>query len=107
MREYAQKFLGEATKDDKGKPALSLLPRSAVEEIAAVLEMGAQKYGRDNWKEGMHWTRLIDAALRHIYAFADKEDIDPESGITHLAHAATNLMFLLEYYKKQKGEDDR
>ena len=68
---------------------------------------GLQKYGRDNWRKGMDFSRLMDAALRHIYAFADGEDKDGETGLSHLAHARCCLAFLLEYEGKSLGKDDR
>ena len=66
-------------KFDTGKPPLGLIPRQALEAEAQVMAFGANKYGRDNWRGGMDWTRLSDAALRHITAFVDGEDVDPES----------------------------
>lgn len=94
-------------KHDNGKVQLSLLPYGPLCEIARVLEFGAKKYGRNNWRGGMKWTRLYDAALRHIRASLDGEDLDPETGLPHVAHAACSLMFLAEYYRKGIGEDDR
>lgn len=96
-----------AIKFDGGKPQLSMIPVSALEAEARVLAFGAAKYGRSNWKAGMDWTRYLDAALRHMHAFADGEDVDPESGEPHLAHARCCLAFLIEYQSKGLGTDDR
>lgn len=96
-----------ALKYDSGKPPLGLIPRSALVWEAAVMGFGASKYGRDNWRKGMEWSRLVDAALRHITAFNAGEDIDPESGLHHLGHARCCLAFLAEYVDKQLGTDDR
>lgn len=94
-------------KFDNGKPPLGLIPRQALEAEAQVMAFGANKYGRDNWRGGMDWTRLSDAALRHITAFVDGEDVDPETGLPHLAHARCCLAFLLAYSKLELGRDDR
>ncbi len=94
-------------KYDSQKPRMDLLPRAGIEEIAKVLEVGAKKYGDRNWAKGMDWGRLYAATLRHVFASLDKEDKDPESGLDHLAHAACNLLFLLEYKKKGLGNDNR
>lgn len=83
-------------KHDQGKPQLSLIPRSALIAEAHVMGFGAEKYGRDNWKHGLHYTRLIDAALRHILAYNDGEDNDPETGLSHLAHARCCLGMLID-----------
>lgn len=97
----------EGLKFDEGKPALGLLPYYSLQEIAKVLKFGAEKYGKYNWIKGMDWSRLIDASLRHILAFNDGEDLDPESGLPHLAHASSCLLFLLWYSEYRKELDDR
>lgn len=100
-----------ARKDDKGKPPISLIPRSALLAEARVLAKGKERYGAHNWREGgIAWSRLLDAAMRHIAAFTDGEDFDngPEgSKELHLANARCCLGFLIEYYEKGLGQDDR
>lgn len=97
----------EAKKYDTYKPRMELLSRIALEQMAQVLTFGAKKYDAHNWRKGMDWSRLYGAAMRHLLASLDGEDLDPESGFPHLAHAAVNLMFLLEYSSKGLGTDDR
>ncbi len=97
----------EAVKLDAGKPPLALISRIALEEEAKVMEFGKQKYGTHNWRAGMDFSRLMDAALRHMYAFADGEDMDKETGLSHLAHARCCMAFLLEYQGVKIGTDDR
>lgn len=96
-----------AVKFDAGKPPLGLISRTALEEEAKVMAYGVSKYGTHNWRAGMDFSRLMDAALRHVYAFADGEDLDKETGLSHLAHARCCLAFLLEYQGKSLGTDDR
>ena len=86
-----------ANKLDDGKPPLGLIPYSALMEEARVLGFGVEKYGAHNWRQGLEWQRLIDAALRHILAFNNGKDLDPETGLHHLAHARCSLGFLIEY----------
>ena len=95
------------TKHDQGKPPLELIPTAALLEIAKVLEFGRKKYAADNWRQGFAWRRLIGACLRHLYSFSSGEDKDPESGLSHLAHAGCCVLFLLEHYLMDLGEDDR
>ena len=97
----------QAKKNDTGKPPIGLIPRSALLEEARVLDFGAKKYDLHNWRKGMDHSRLTDAALRHILAYIDGEDNDPETGISHLAHARCSLGFLIEYQQKKLGKDDR
>jgi hypothetical protein len=84
-------------KFDAGKPMVSLVPSQPVIEIAKVMTFGAKKYAAHNWRNGLNWSRVADATLRHFLAWKEGEDFDPESGLLHLAHAGCNLMFLLEY----------
>lgn len=97
----------DGIKHDTGKPPLSWVPRSLKESVAQVLEFGATKYGRDNWRKGMEWSRILDAALRHMEKWNSGEDLDHETGLSHLAHAATNLAFLIEYQQEELGTDNR
>lgn len=99
-----------ARKFDNGKPQIGLLPASAITAAARVMGKGREKYGPHNWRSGMDWSRLIDAALRHIFAFADGQDVDDGEGGSnelHLANAICCLAFLIEYYERGLGTDDR
>jgi Domain of unknown function (DUF5664) len=98
---------GTALKFDTDKLPLNLLSTEAMNQTAAVLKFGAQKYAEHNWRKGFAWSRPLAAAMRHITAFNDGEDTDPESGLSHLAHAACCIMFLLEFQKTHPELDDR
>ncbi len=98
---------GTALKFDGGKLPLHLLSTEAINQTAAVLAFGAEKYAEHNWRKGFVWSRPLSAAMRHITAFNAGEDKDPESGLSHLAHAACCIMFLLEFEKTHKELDDR
>ena len=88
---------GEGRKGDSGKPQWGLLPFRAVGEVVQVLTHGAQKYAPDNWRKVPGGRRrYLDAALRHIAAWAMGERLDRDSGLPHLAHAACCVLFLLE-----------
>lgn len=98
---------GKGIKYDDGKLPMGLLSHTALKEIARVLQFGAKKYSSHNWRGGIYWSRLIDATYRHLGAFNSGEDRDPETGISHLAHAACDLIFLLEYEQTHQELDDR
>lgn len=85
-------------KADAEKPSWTLVPWSAMAQVVAVLDYGARKYDRDNWRK-VHDAkrRYADAALRHLTAWLGGEKADPESGLPHLAHAACCVLFLLEF----------
>ena len=101
------KAAGTAIKFDTDKLPLNLLSTEAMNQTAAVLKFGAIKYAEHNWRKGFAWSRPLAAAMRHITAFNDGEDTDPESGLSHLAHAACCIMFLLEFEKTHPELDDR
>lgn len=97
----------EGVKKDDGKTMLALLPFEALEEVGKVMTFGAIKYAAHNWRGGFKWSRLISASLRHLFAFIRGEDKDPETGLSHLAHAACCILFLLTFVLEASGEDDR
>lgn len=96
-----------ARKDDSSKPDLSLIPTVLLNEVAKGFQLGERKYGRDNYKAGLEATRLLAAALRHIYAVLDGEDLDPESGASHLGHAGCCLAMYLETQHLGTLKDNR
>lgn len=95
------------TKYDAGKPRPELLSADALLAISQVLAAGAVKYDDNNWRGGFNWSRLIGAAYRHLLAFHNGEDKDPETGLSHLAHLGCCVMFLIEHQTRNLGKDDR
>jgi hypothetical protein len=94
-------------KFDMGKLPLALLPIESIEEVAKVLRFGADKYTDWNWATGFKWSRLYSATLRHLFAHMKGENKDPETGISHLAHAGANVLFLIYHELHKQGVDDR
>jgi len=95
------------TKFDQDKVRFELLPQAALKEIAKVLTFGARKYDSWNWTKGLQYTRLLGALLRHIGAWSVGIDKDPETGLSHLAHAGCCILFLLWMEKFRPDLDDR
>lgn len=88
-------------KFDAGKLDYTLVPFEAVDEIVKVLMFGAQKYDRHNWKlVDNAEQRYLAAAFRHITAYNKGELVDPETGVSHLAHAGCCILFLLALENK-------
>lgn len=87
-------------KHDQGKPRMDLLidgcPR-ALEAVAGILTFGAEKYADHSWQGVERGEERYKAALlRHLTAVSKGEANDSESGMSHLAHAACNALFILE-----------
>ena len=98
----------QGRKDDSGKLPWSLLPSDAVEEVVKVLGYGAKRYTERNWEKGVLYSRVFDAMMRHSWAWFRGENNDKDSGITHLAHAVCDGLFLLAYIKRKMTKfDDR
>lgn len=65
-------------------------------------------YGRDNWKLGMSWSKVMNSLLRHIIRFwIFKENLDPETGLPHTTAIAWNALALSTYFLEGIGKDDR
>lgn len=84
----------QAMRLNLGKVQYSLIDLNALEQCARVLEFGAKKYARNNWKKGLRLTQILDSMLRHIAALSSGEFVDPESGLPHIGHIQCNALFL-------------
>lgn len=93
-----------AIKYDEVKPDYSLLPLADLEGLVEVLNYGAKKYTRDNWKQGggHNPDRLIAACLRHLARYQEGELVDQESGLSHIHHATCNLVFIMRQIRLAK-----
>lgn len=94
-------------KDSYNKISYADLPWKAIEAVAKVDRWGKRKYPRGNSKKEHSYTQLWDAAFRHLKTAILKEDLDSESEEEHLAHAAWNILTLLECKLNDKLIDDR
>ena len=100
--------MSEGTKHDSGKAPYHLLPFDAIGEVVRVLDFGARKYAERNWEKGIAYSRVFAAAQRHMSAWWQGEDRDPETGLSHLAHASCCALFLLAFVTRgRKDLDDR
>lgn len=101
---------GAAMKWDDTKLPLQLVPTEFVMAVAEVFAYGAEKYAPNNWRQGEEFpstSRVMGSIMRHLFSYNYGEDKDPESGINHLAHAATQIAILLYYLEYGMNEDDR
>ena len=95
----------QGMKFDSNKLDYTLVPWEGMEEIVKVLEFGAKKYARDNWKHVENAdTRYLAAAFRHLVQYNNGELTDSETGVSHLAHAGCCILFLLALEKKNDSD---
>jgi hypothetical protein len=98
--------MGEGLKYDEGKLHWELLPMDCVEDVVKILTFGSKKYGPNNWQEVDNANdRYYAALMRHLTANRKGEVLDEESGLSHLAHAMCNVVFLLWLEKHKDGKD--
>lgn len=99
--------MSNATRHNKNKVDLSLLPTEACIEECKVWEFGAKVYGRSNWEKlwGDKTVEVVLASmLRHIAALKRGEYYDPESGEQHAGHIRCNAAMLIRYVNQlEKG----
>lgn len=97
----------KGVKFDKEKVDMDLLTPYGLEKVAQVMTYGKQKYGANNWRGGIAYSRLLAATMRHLNAYRKGQSLDPETGISHIAHAACNLFMLMEFEETRTDLDDR
>ena len=90
------------------KVSVSLFPATVMMEVSVALLEGALKYGRYNWRTaGVRESVYIDAAERHMAAYREGEDIDPDSGLSHITKAIASLTVLRDGMIRGNTTDDR
>jgi len=100
-------MLIEGVKHDTDKLPIHLIPPELITAVANILLFGAKKYEERNWEKGMAWSRCWSACQRHLWAWWGGEGNDPETGESHLWHAACCIAFLVAYEQRNLGTDDR
>lgn len=90
------------------KAPLSLVPPALVIAASDALQLGAEKYGPYNWRDyPVQLMTYLEAAMRHLLAYQDGQDLDPESGKSHLSHAAACLAIVLDCLESGTLVDNR
>jgi hypothetical protein len=88
--------------------AFSVIPFRVLAGLALALAEGAWKYGRHNYRPaGVLVMVYIDATLRHLFAYAEGQDIDPASGFHHVDKAMASLCVLRDGLYQGNVVDDR
>lgn len=86
-----------------------MMPPYALEQLMRVFMFGREKYDEDNWRSGDGVSRLeaYDSLQRHAQAWLAGEDLDPESNLHHLAHAAWNALAIVELERLFPEKEER
>jgi hypothetical protein len=63
--------------------------------------------GKNNWKKGLKYSEICESLQRHLNAFVQGENNDPESKLAHIGHILCNAMFLSYMTLFRTDLDDR
>lgn len=86
----------ETQRFNEGKTDWTLVHFPSLKPLLSVLAYGANKYSKDNWKNGgvnTEKTVIMQSMLRHVLALAGGEERDKESKLHHIGHIMANCMF--------------
>lgn len=90
------------------KAPMSTVSAAVMAEIGVAMLEGAAKYGRHNYREaGVRASVYYDATMRHLMAWWEGEDIDPDSQMSHITKAITSLVVYRDAMIQNMAEDDR
>lgn len=90
------------------KVPIHLVPPASMIYEASAFEHGASKYGKYNWRDKKVICSIyIDAAFRHLLAYLDGQDIDEDSGLSHLAHLKATIGVIIDAKENNCLIDDR
>lgn len=90
------------------KASLSSISAPVLMEVGVGMQEGARKYGRHNYRViGVRGSVYYDATMRHMMAWWEGEDIDPDSGLSHITKAICSLVVLRDAMIQNKFNDDR
>ena len=90
------------------KVGLSVIPANVLLEVAIALTEGAAKYGSHNYRtEGARASVYYNSTMRHMMSWWEGEDIDPDSGLSHITKAISGLIVLRDCMMRDNCTDDR
>jgi|TARA_R110000824_G_scaffold140404_1_gene306269 hypothetical protein len=90
------------------KAPMSTIPAGVLMEIGLAMFEGGRKYGRHNYRDaGIRASVYYDATFRHLFDFWEGEDLDQDSGLSHVTKALASLVVLRDAMINDKWTDDR
>ncbi|MEN6534503.1 MAG: dATP/dGTP diphosphohydrolase domain-containing protein [Bryobacteraceae bacterium] len=91
------------------KVPISTVPCGPLLEVGLAMLEGARKYGRHNYRAaGVRASVYFDAIIgRHLMPWWEGQDIDPDSGLSHITKAIAGLFVLRDSMLMGNWVDDR
>lgn len=96
----------QAMRFNEGKLEWSLIDFKQLEGMVRVLQFGAKKYDRDNWKKGLPMRQQCESMMRHLVAIMSGEVRDKETGEYHWHCIQCNAMFMGHTYENHPQHID-
>jgi hypothetical protein len=104
-----------ASKDTNPKDALGVakapfhcVSARVMLELGLAMMEGGRKYGTHNYRAmGVRGSVYYDATMRHMMAWWEGQDIDPDSGVSHIVKAIAGLVVMRDSMLMKNFEDDR
>jgi hypothetical protein len=92
----------------RSKAPISTVPLPWLHSVGVAMFEGELKYGKHNFRSiTVTASVYYDAAMRHLNAWYEGEDIDPDSGVSHLAKASACLAIIHDCFLRKDIVDDR
>lgn len=90
------------------KVPMSTVSAAVMAEVGVAMLEGAAKYGRHNYRAvGVRSSVYYDSTMRHLMAWWEGEDVDADSGMSHVTKAITSLVVLRDAMIQGMCTDDR
>lgn len=90
------------------KSPMSTVPANVMMEVGVAMLEGAVKYGRHNYRAmGVRNSVYYDGTMRHLMSWWEGEDLDPDSGVSHITKAIASLVVLRDAMMNDMVTDDR
>ena len=87
---------------------MSTVPANVMAEIGVAMLEGTAKYGRHNYRAvGVRASVYYDALMRHMMAWWEGEDLDPDTEMSHVTKALSCLVVLRDSMLQENWTDDR
>ena len=90
------------------KPSVSCIPPVAIFAMGQAMQSGADKYGAFNWRSTtVNASVYYNAVQRHLMAWWDGQESDPDTAASHLGHAMAGMALILDGQSLGVLNDDR
>lgn len=90
------------------KPSMGVVPTDAMIHLMLAMQNGAKRYGPFNWRDNsVAGSVYYSAAMRHLMAWFDGEDVASDSGVHHIGHVMACCAIILDAYENGNLVDDR